>query len=664
MAIRLGVAWYPEHWPEERWQVDLDLMRRAGLSVVRIGEFAWADLEPEEGRFDLAWLVRATDLAHRNGLSVVIGTPTAAPPAWLTRAYPEVLAVDRTGQPAQHGKRCHYDVTSPLYRAFCARIAEEMARTLGRAPGVIGWQIDNEYNRVSFSRQAAVGFRLWLQRQYADERGHPSLERLNQAWTTSYWSERYRDWAEIPLPAEENHNPGLVLSFRRFVTEAYLEHQRAQIAAIRAHADPSHWITSNFMGFFPGFDHYTICEELDLASWDHYIGTGHLDLDRAGAAHDLTRGFKRRNFWVMETQPGCVNWSPINNVLDRGEARVMAWNGIAHGADAVLYWQWRSALGGQEQYHGTLLAPDGQPRPFYREVQELARDVDRLGDLLDGTTVNAEVALLHSYEDRWAIDGQRHHRDFDPLEHLLHFYRPFAVRSIATDIISTRAPLLGHGYRLVIAAPVHIVDDAIAAELLAFVREGGHLVLGPRSGFKDADNALQPQRQPALLQEAAGAHVEEYYALRDPVPVRLGVHGEESSGMASIWAEWLEPGIGTQVLARYGVSNGWLDGQAAVTAHQFGRGRVYYVGAWMDDGLQSRLLGWIGAQAGVEPVLAGLPPAVRAVRRGDAFVILNGGREPASVRLPWRGYDHLGGDGPVEELSLGAYGVAVVTRAD
>ncbi len=432
--------------------------------------------------------------------------------------------------------------------------------------------------------------------------------------------------------------------------------------AIRAHVDLSQWISSNFMGFFPGFDHYVICRSL-LASWDHYIGCGHLDLDRAGAIHDLTRGFKRRNFWVMETQPGCVNWSPINNVLDRGEGRAMAWNGIGHGADAILYWQWRSALGGQEQYHGTLVGPDGKPRPFYREVRDLADDLGRVGDLLDGHSVEAEVALLHSYDDRWAIDGQRHHRDFDPVEHLLHYHRALSSRSIATDVVSTRAALVDRGYRLVIAAPVHIVDDDLAAELVAFVRQGGHLV--PRCGAASRTLTCAAEPPPptgALLQEAAGMHVEEYYALRDPVGVTLSFGGAAHEGHARIWAEWLAPGEGTDVLGHYAPSNGWLDGQAAVTMHRYGRGRVYYVGAWLDEDLQEALIGWISHEAGVEPALAGLPLSVRATRRGNAYVLINGGREAVSVSLPWSGIDHLTGN-ESEEIALEAYGVAVVTQA-
>jgi beta-galactosidase len=663
MGIRLGAAWYPEHWDEVTWRQDLKLMREAGLNVVRIAEFAWADIEPSEGHFALDWLERAVSLAAEHGLDVVMGTPTAAPPAWLTQAYPEVLAVDEHGRRAQHGKRCHYDVTSSLYQKLCARVVEELARRFGPDERVIGWQIDNEYNRVSFSEQARRAFQEWLQGLYVDDEGRPSLAALNSAWTTSYWSQKYTSWSQIPLPAEQNHNPALILRFHQFVTEAYCRFQRLQLEIIRRYARPGQWITSNFMGFFHGFDHYRICEELDLASWDHYIGTGHLDLVRAGAAHDLTRGFKRRNFWVMETQPGCVNWAPINNMLDRGEARAMAWNGIGRGADAVLYWQWRSALNGQEQYHGTLVAPDGTPRPFYQEVKRLSEDLQKVGDLLDGQTIRAEVALLHSYDDRWAIEAQRHHRDFDPLAHYLHYYRCFAGRSIMTDIISSRAPLSDHGYKLVIGAPVHIIDEAIAAELKRFASEGGHLVLSIRSGFKDAHNRLHQSRPPALLQDAAGMYVEEYYALLEPVPLRLELGGQALEGQGQIWAEWLTPLEGTQVLARYGSSNGWLDGQAAVTAHPYGAGWVYYVGAWLDERTQAALMGWIAERAGVRPVLAGLPENVAALRRGDAIVVVSARRERCQLSLPGRYRDQLTGRLLEVELELEPYGVAVLVPA-
>ncbi len=320
----LGTAWYPEHWPESRWRDDLRLMREAGLKVVRVGEFAWSRLEPAEGQFDLDWLERAVHLAAEYGLVTVMGTPTAAPPAWLTQTYPDVLAVREDGRRATHGNRCHFSPTSLRYRQFCERIAGQMAARFGHNPHVIGWQIDNEYNSVSYDDQTRAQFQAWLREKYG------SLNALNAHWTTAYWSQEYTDWAQIPLPIG-GHNPALMLEWRRFITDVYRLYQRAQIDAIRRHADPRQWITHNFMGWFDLFDHYAVSADLDLAAWDNYVGTGHLDYLNNGAVHDLTRGFKRKNFWLMETQPGCVNWQAVNNVLDRGEVRAMAWHAVGHG---------------------------------------------------------------------------------------------------------------------------------------------------------------------------------------------------------------------------------------------------------------------------------------------------------------------------------------------
>lgn len=664
MTLHLGAAWYPEHWPEERWLEDVKLMRDAGFTVVRVAEFAWSDLEPREGAFSLGWLERAVKLAADNDLAVVIGTPTAAPPAWLTHKYPDTLAIHEDGRRATHGGRCHFDVTSERYLQFCRRIAEKLALCFGHDARVIGWQIDNEYNAISYSDTAREKFQHWLREIYG------TLDRLNDAWATSYWSEKYTDWAQIPLPAAgaqgfgNPHNPGLRLKWKQFGAECYRRYQLNQVEVIRANAIDQ-WITHNFMGFFNGFDHYVVSEDLDFASWDQYFPAAPMDFGNAGAGHDLTRGFKRKNFWLMETQPGHVNWSPVNRDHDREETRAVAWNAVAHGADAVLYWQWRNALNGQEQYHGSLIAPDGNPRPVYHEIAQVGQDFAQAGDLLAGTTVETQVALLHSYDDRWALDFQRHNASFDWMKYFDGFYRPLAERNIALDVLSTRANL--NGFKLVFAAP-HIIDEQIAGELMRFVEAGGHLVLGVRSGMKNNDNALWQQRQPALLQALAGAHVDEYYSLHQPIPISLAQAGEgrqkkrASAGTASIWAEWLIPHEGTQVLATYGACNGYLDGQAAVTLKQHeGGGRVYTLGAWLDGDTQDALIERIVADAGAEPVLPRLPAGVHVMRRGDAYIVINNA-EPKTVTLPWKAKNALTSKAG-KTLSLGKWGVAVLTKA-
>ena len=288
----------------------------------------------------------------------------------------------------------------------------------------------------------------------------------------------------------------------------------------------------------------------------------------------------------METQPGNVNWSPLNNSLDKGEARSMAWEAVAHGADAVLYWQWRSAPGGQEQYHGTLIDQSGQPRPFFEEVQQVGRDFRAASNLLAGSVVKARVAMLNCYDSRWSINWQRHMNEFDYVNHFNHYYRPLASRNLNVDILSADEPL--DGYKLVVAPALIILNDQRVAQLKEFVRNGGFLVLILRSGMKDEFNAPAPSRQPGALTELAGLEVEEYYALTDPVPVK----GKFFLGTSRLWAERLKL-LDTDLtipIARYGLCNGWLDDQVGLAVHPYGNGMVFYVGAWLDETSQQTLI--------------------------------------------------------------------------
>lgn len=652
--IHIGSSFYPEHWDESQWGNDIRLMKEAGFTVARMAEFAWSTMEPSAGKFAFDWLERAITQLAEAGIVSVLGTPTAAPPAWLVRQYPDTLAVDESGRRVQFGNRCHYCVNSPELHTATLRIVSAMAERFGSNPNVIGWQIDNEFNRVCYCEHCQKSFQQFLRDKFG------SLDELNKHWSTAYWSQTYSAWEQIPIPIGP-HNPGLMLEFRRFVTESYRKFQRLQVDALRRHIPPAVWITHNFMGWFDGFDHYELTKDIDMASWDWYIGTGNHDYLKTGAIHDLTRGFKQRNFWLIETQPGNVNWSSVNNSLNKGEARVMAWHAVAHGADAVLYWQWRSALGGQEQLHGTLVDQSGQPRPFYQEAKLIAQDFSKTASLLVDTQPIADVALLNSYDDRWSIHAQRHHRDFDYVAHFNHYYQPLAMRNIAVDVLSVNASI--EGYRLVVAPAMLMLNEARAAQLKVFVENGGHLVLTIRSGMKDDYNALLSMRQPGMLAEIAGVEVEDYYVLQDPVPVT----GEGIRGESRLWAERLKvlDEAGTKIIARYGKSNGWLDAQAAVTSHPFGKGCVIYVGAYLDSISQQNLLDNVLRSAGVESLMK-LPTGVEVRKRvsttgEEVFIIMNHERTKKQVTLPWQGREHLH-ERDVRELLLEPYGVAIVTR--
>ena len=337
----------------------------------------------------------------------------------MVQRHPQILAVDENHRRVQFGNRCHYCVNSPELHEAVDRLVSAMAGHFGQNPHIIGWQIDNEFNRVCYCDHCRQGFQRYLAGTFG------SLEALNERWSTRYWSQTYSAWEQIPIPIGQ-HNPGLMLAFKHFITHSYSAFQKLQIDLLRRYIPQETWITHNFMGWYDGYDPYQFSQDLDIVSWDWYVGSGHNDYLKSGAAHDQTRGFKRKNFWLMETQPGSVNWSATNNMLDKGEARAMAYHAVAHGADAVLYWQWRSAYGGQEQYHGTLVDASGRPRPFFEEVQQIGGEFSRLSDWVAGSEPKARVAMLYDPDSRWSIGWQRHHQDFDYLDHFQHYYRPLA----------------------------------------------------------------------------------------------------------------------------------------------------------------------------------------------------------------------------------------------
>ena len=623
-SLRLGSAWYPEQWPEQRWDADLQLMQQAHMNVVRVGEFAWSTLEPSEGHFELDWLNRAIALAAKHNIAVVIGTPTDAPPAWLTSKYPDTLGMNADGRLRQHGNRRQFNYASPRYRELCAIIVAQLAKRFGHNPNVIGWQIGNEYTDESFDPATRSQFQQFLRTKYK------TLDNLNNRWSTAYWSQTYTDWSQIPME-NTNGNPGLLLDHKHFVTATWRSFQREQIDILRKSILPTQFITTNIggLGWSDNWDHYAITEVLDLASWDDYVGQGHLQVARNAMLNDFARGWKRQNFWIMETQPGSVNWAPINNALDPGETRALAWQAIGHGADAILYWQWRDALNGQEQYHGAIVGPDGTALPIYDEIQHLGQDLDLTRAAFRGTSPHSEVAILHDYDSRWAIDFQIHTKNYDQQQILLDFYRPLQSIAQSVDVIQAAAPL--DNYKLVIAPSLNVIPQALADHLIDYVRNGGHLILGPRSGMKDEYNSLNPQRQPGPLVESLGGRVEQFYALESPSLV--------AGGTADIWAEQLSTSSpDTKVTLRYGNSNGWLDNQPAMIRRALGKGSITYLGTIPDPALMLSLLKTQAAEANVQPAFGPIPDDVEVCRRSNAthsvYIFINHGKSSKDITLP------------------------------
>lgn len=667
-TLMYGSAWYPEQWPEAEWDADLARMQAAGMNMVRIGEFAWSSLEPAEGRYDLDWMERAVAAAARRGMVTIIGTPTDTPPAWMTTKYPEILRVGEDGRQLQHGSRRHFSIGSEKYRELCRGVVEQLARRFGRNPHVVAWQIGNEFTEESYDKESRARFHRWLENKYG------TLDALNERWMTAYWSQTYTEWSQVPMTTGRA-NPGLLLEQKRFITDTWRDFQRNQIDLLRRHVEPRQLITTNLggLGWATRFNRQQVAADYDVISWDEYLGsgwfdktkngTGHLDPLRSGASHDLVRGWRQQNFWVMEMPPGFVDWGSVSNSLDRGETRAMAWHAVGHGADCIAYWQWRSALNGQEQYHGSLVGPDGEPVPVYAEAARAGVEFEKAAPVLAGTQPVSEVALIHDYDSRWAIEFNPFSNRYEQMPLLIDYYRALREPTQAVDIVTPAMDL--SRYKLVVAPSLNVVSEELAARLADYVRAGGHLVLGPRTGMKDEFNALNRQRQPGPLLPAVGGRVEQFYALLDAVPVG-GAWGE---GTATVWAERLDRlAPDAEVVLRFGAGNDWLTDAPAAIRRRHGAGTITYLGSVLDTALMNQIARRWVREAGVSTAgVIEAPEGVKVSRRVGAgrevYVITNFSKQAAPVvlSLPGAMRDVLAG-GEVTSVSLPRYGVAVLSR--
>ncbi len=649
--MHLGVCYYPEHWPESTWTEDAERMRATGLAWVRIGEFAWSRIEPAPRRYDWGWLDRAVDGLGAAGLRVVMGTPTATPPRWLVDAMPDMLPVGRDGRRFEFGGRRHYDFAHAGYRDASARIAADLAERYGRHEAVGAWQIDNEYGCHDTVRQAGPAMRAawpdWLERRYG------AIEALNDAWWTVFWSMEYDSFDEVPLPlhAIAEAAPGARLDYARFASDMVLEYHRRQVAEIRPRS-PGRPITHNAMLFFGDLDAHALGRDLDAITWDNYpLGmlelsplpdnvkarfarTGHPDL--IAFNHDLYRGALTPQgdepftpFWVMEQQPGQVNWAPTNPIPAPGAVRLWTHQAIAHGAEVVSYFRWRAAVGAQEQMHAGLLRHDRTPDRALAEAAAVAADLSAAP--APSARRRGDVALLFRYDDLWAAQVQPHAegwRDWAP------WVTPYmALRALGLDVDVLPPDRDLSGYRVVIAPSLTLANDALAASLTRALDSGATLLLGPRSGAYRPDMRVH-ERAPGPLETLSGVRVGRVDALRPGSGERIAVEPELRSTLGEgleyhTWADLLEPADGTEVWGRYACAA--YEGVAALTLRRHGSGRCLTLGAWLAPEGWGRLATLLAAQAGI--AVAQLPDDVRLSRSGGRACLQNFGTAPVTVDL-------------------------------
>lgn len=493
MKRTLGVCYYPEHWPEDRWTTDAAHMVEAGLTWVRIGEFAWSRLEPSPGDLQLDWLERAINVLGDAGLQVIIGTPTATPPRWMLEKHPDMLALDDQGRIRGFGSRRHYCFSHVGYLEECRRITRILAERFGSNQHVLAWQTDNEYGchdtTVSYSDAAKYAFQDWCAQKYQ------STDALNRAWGNIFWSMDYDTFDQIALPnlTVTEPNPAHVLAFRRFSSDQVVKFNHAQTDILRQHTDAP--LIHNYMGRVTDFDHYAVGADLDIASWDSYpIGflsdrlegssehkTRYLrqgDPDMQAFHHDLYRTVGKGRWWVMEQQPGPVNWAPYNPAPLPGMARLWAWEAFAHGAESVLYFRWRQAPFAQEQMHAGLLRPDAEPAPALAEVCQTAKEITNFPEV---GTAKSRVALIFDYVSCWAWEAQPQGADFDMFRLTFETYRAARKLGLSLDIIAPDTPL--DNYDLVLAPGLLETPKTLQ-------NFNGTALIGPRTGSKNAELSI------------------------------------------------------------------------------------------------------------------------------------------------------------------------------
>jgi beta-galactosidase len=588
MKRTLGTCYYPEHWPEEIWEADARRMAEAGLTWIRIGEFAWSRLEPKPGDLQFDWLDRAIETLGQAGLKVVLGTPTATPPRWMIDRHPDMLAVDASGHPRKFGSRRHYCFSHEGYKQESDRIVKLIAERYGTNPHVAAWQTDNEYGChdtiLSYSNAARDAFRLWLKDRYG------SIEALNRAWGNVFWSMDYASFDDIDLPnlTVTEPNPSHTLAFRRFSSDQVVVFNRRQVDIIRAHSDAP--VSHNYMGRVTDFDHFKVGDDLDIATWDSYP-LGFLG-DRVGADEDAKRAFMRQGdpdfqafhhdlyravgkgrWWVMEQQPGPVNWAPHNPAPLPGMMRLWAWEAYAHGAEAVCYFRWRQAPFAQEQMHAGMLRPDNADAPALIEARQVA---DELRNAPDVSAPQAPVALVFDYDADFAWTTQPHGAELSYFQLVFDTYKALRKLGVSVDILRGETRDFS-GYRIV-AAPglIYMPQDLKQA----LTETEALVVLGPRTAARNADMVIPvplPPDVPGL--EVTVSRVE---SIRPDMPMPLA-----GGGAFVGYREELETAADVVLELE--------DGQPAVVRQQ----HLIYAGGWGDATALKRIFKPLCIEAGI-----------------------------------------------------------------
>lgn len=614
MGIHFGVDYYPEHWPRERWETDAKLMQEMGVQVVRMAEFSWFKMEPSEGEFHFEWLEEAVALLDRYGIKTVLGTPTAAPPAWIIEKNPEIQPIDRQGRRRHFGGRHHDCQSNEVYRAHIKRFVTAMSQKFADNPGVIGWQIDNElgnsHGDLCMCDSCKAKFQKWLEQKYG------TIETLNDAWGTAFWSQGYNSFAQIgtPLITAVGENPSAMLDWKCFCSDLVVDFAKWQADIIRENC-PNHFITHNYMCFDNKVDYYDLGELLDFVSNDiypagHWQKQPHQPESELAASHDVIRGYKKKPFWMMEQQSGMAGWEIMGRALEPGQMASWAMQSVAHGADAVVFFRWRTCAMGTEQYWHGILGHSGNPGRTYREAKQLVHTFAKHMDAFEGTMPNPEVAIVHSFRQNYALDIQPNHPELSYVGQLQKYYKALYEKKIPVDFVQGMDDL--SKYKLVIAPLQYLMTPQLEQHYIDYVANGGHLVLTMRTGVKDATNLCMTDRElPGRLGDICGIEVPEYDCLLETLGGVL--YGKKEYEIEK-WCDIIEL-KGARQIAEY--STGFYKQSPAITENVYGNGITWYVGTEPGEDLMEDLMAYMIKSSDVETLGAAADGVEMMTRESD-----------------------------------------------
>lgn len=638
--IAYGGDYNPEQWPEEIWAEDMRLFKLAGIDTVTLNVFSWAALQPSEEIYDFAKLDKIMAIVKANGLKVVLATSTAAHPAWMAKKYPEILRLEPNGIRRKFGSRHNSCPNSPVYRKYSVALAEKIAQRYSCYDNIIAWHISNEYGGECICENCAAAFRHWLQNRYG------TIENVNRAWNTAFWSHTFYDWEEIEPASyltehwgwERTTFQGISLDYRRFNSDSLLECYRLESDAVKKYT-PDIPVTTNFMEFYKVLDYQKWAQAMDFVAWDSYPSPDATPA-RMAMNHSVIRGMKDgMPFALMEQTPSVTNWQPYNSLKRPGVMRLWSYQAVAHGSDSVMFFQMRRSIGACEKYHGAIIDHAGHEHTrVFREVSQLGKELQKIGDKLLGSRIHAQVGILFDWENWWAAEysaGPSVRLKY--VEEVERWYSALHGQNIPADLLRLDADW--GQYKLLIAPMLYMVKPGVDEKLRAFVQNGGTLVVTNFSGYVDESDLVTLGGYPGKLRDILGIWVEESDALPEGAANSFKWEGERYE--AGLLCDLLHS-EGAQVLATY--EQDFYAGMPVLTRNRFGTGETYYVAAQSEKAFYARLIKKLCEDRGIASVMQtpdGVEAVVREGEKAKYLFLLNHAREEKSVAVPLDGVEIL-----------------------